>query len=285
MTADQHGAGEGGERTGRPAGLRRHEEPGYGYAITVPTAFVALMNTVDPLARLMRQLDDKELDEESKLTGSWPVGFADAEVVGDIGEGHHEPLRLLEFDVLTRPDPLDDAQIAEMREAVRRMMPEALASRGMPGYELLRARDAKLGPLEGSRVRVRVGWTAGGARSVRPRHGRLGGHTDHRVPGVLPLPGRGVGPVAAGVRGDPGVVRAHRAARAGAAPAAGGIAARRGTAAPQSCGARRPDRGEGSRRARRRRCHRPQVPPMMVKERATCLTCPRHLAVTVTRAR
>jgi hypothetical protein len=148
MGAEQQGAGEAGERAGRPEGLRRHEEPGFGYAVTVPAAFVALMNTVDPLARLMRQLDDKELDEESKLTGSWPVGFADAEVVGDIGEDHHEPLRLLEFDVLTRPDPLDAAQIAEMREAVRGMMPEVLASRGLPGYELLAARDAHLGPLD-----------------------------------------------------------------------------------------------------------------------------------------
>ena len=137
----------GDERAGQPAGFRRHEEPAYGYAITVPAAFVALLNTVDPLARLMRQLDGKALDEESKLTGSWPVGFADAEVVDDIGEGHHEPLRLLEFDVLTRPDPMEDAEIATMRGAVRDLMPEALASRGMPGFSLLGVRDAKLGPL------------------------------------------------------------------------------------------------------------------------------------------
>jgi hypothetical protein len=150
MTAPQNGdvSPAGDEQASRPEGLRRHEEPGFGYAITVPSAFVALMNTVDPLARLMRQLDDMDLEEESKLTGSWPVGFADAEVVDDIGEGHHEPLRLLEFDVLTRPDPLSDSDIATMRGAVRDMMPEALASRGMPGFGFIEVRDAKLGPLD-----------------------------------------------------------------------------------------------------------------------------------------
>ena len=133
---------------GRPEGLRRHEEPVYGYAVTVPAVFGALLNTVDPLARLMRRLDDKELDEESRLTGSWPVGFADPEVVDDIGEGHHEPLRLLEFDVLTRPDPMSDADVAAMRTVVRDALPEALAARGLAGFELLEVRDAKLGPLD-----------------------------------------------------------------------------------------------------------------------------------------
>ena len=134
--------------SGRPEGLRRHEEPVYGYAVTVPAVFVALLNTVDPLARLLRRLDDKELDEESKLTGSWPVGFADPEVVDDIGEGHHEPLRLLEFDVLTRPDPMSDAEIAAMRAVVRDALPEALASRGLAGFHLIEVRDARLGPLD-----------------------------------------------------------------------------------------------------------------------------------------
>jgi hypothetical protein len=157
MSAQQNGEGEevrgaspapGDAAAGRPEGLRRHEESVYGYAITVPTAFVALLNTVDPLARLLRELDDKELDEESKLTGSWPVGFADAEVVGDVGEGHHEPLRLLEFDVFTRPDPMSDAEIAAMREAVRDAMPAALASRAVAGFDFLEVREAKLGPLD-----------------------------------------------------------------------------------------------------------------------------------------
>ena len=116
--------------------------------MTVPAVFVALLNTVDPLARLLRRLDDKELDEESKLTGSWPVGFADPEVVDDIGEGHHEPLRLLEFDVLTRPDPMSDADIAAMRAVVRDALPEALASRGLAGFRMRDRAEITLGPLD-----------------------------------------------------------------------------------------------------------------------------------------
>ena len=136
------------EQNGRAQGLRRHEEPVYGYAVTVPAVFVALLNTVDPLARLLRQLDDKQPDEESKLAGSWPVGFADPEVVGDVGAGHMEPLRLLEFDVLIRADPLNAEDLAAMREGVRDALPEALASRGLAGFDLIDVREGKLGPLD-----------------------------------------------------------------------------------------------------------------------------------------
>ena len=135
------------EQAGRSQGLRRHEEPVYGYAVTVPAVFVALLNTVDPLARLLRRLDDKQPDEESRLAGSWPVGFADPEVVGDVGAGHMEPLRLLEFDVLTRSDPLSDEALAAMREGVRDALPEALASRELAGFDLIDVREVELGPL------------------------------------------------------------------------------------------------------------------------------------------
>jgi hypothetical protein len=97
---------------------------------------------------MLRQLEDKDLDEESKLTGSWPVGFADPEVVGDLGESHTEPLRLLEFDVLERPDPMSDADLAAMRDAVRRALPGELAARGMSGFVFLGVHDVRLGPLD-----------------------------------------------------------------------------------------------------------------------------------------
>jgi len=41
-----------GDAEGRD--LVRHEEPGFGYAVTVPADLAAVMNTVDPLARLLR---------------------------------------------------------------------------------------------------------------------------------------------------------------------------------------------------------------------------------------
>ena len=139
------GTSEGLERT---EGLVRHEEPGFGYAVTVPAVFVGVVNTVDPLARHMRGLDHTPPDEESKLSGRWPLGFADPEVVGDVGKGHMEPLRLFEFDVLGRQDPLDEARLTDIRASMRDAMPEALASLGLAGFELVEVRDGRLGSLD-----------------------------------------------------------------------------------------------------------------------------------------
>ncbi len=145
---DAGGTGGTGGTGSRPEGMRRHEEPTYGYAIDVPAVFVALMNTVDPVARMLRQLDDLELDEESKLTGSWPVGFADPEVIGDLGGDHTEPLRLLEFDVLERAEPLSEAELAQMRERMREAMPEAIASRQLSRFKFLVTHEVKLGDID-----------------------------------------------------------------------------------------------------------------------------------------
>lgn len=128
--------------------MRRHEEPAFGYAVEVPAVFVALMNTVDPLARMLRGLDALELDEESKLTGSWPLGFADPEVVGDLGGDHTEPLRLLEFDVLESAEPVDEARIEEMREQMRHAVPEALAAAGLPRFDFKLVHDVRLGGID-----------------------------------------------------------------------------------------------------------------------------------------
>ncbi len=132
----------------QPRGLRRHEERAFGYAVVVPSEFVVLMNTVDPLARQLRGVHDMLPDEETALTGSWPVGFADPQVVGDIGGGHTEPLRLLEFDVLQRLDPLSAGDLAALRQSVRGALPQEVASLGLPGFGFLGARELKLGPID-----------------------------------------------------------------------------------------------------------------------------------------
>lgn len=134
-------------QNGRPQGMRRHEEPTFGYAIEVPAVFVALMNTVDPLARILRGVNELDLDEESKLTGSWPLGFADPEVVGDLGGDHTEPLRLLEFDVLGRDDPMPEAQITQMREQMRDALPAALAAAGLPRFDFKLMHEVLLGVI------------------------------------------------------------------------------------------------------------------------------------------
>lgn len=135
-------------QSGRPEGMRRHEEPAFGYAIEVPAVFVALMNTVDPLARIFRGIDQMDLDEESKLTGSWPLGFADPEVVGDLGGDHSEPLRLLEFDVLESEQPVSEARIEQMREQMRDAVPEALAAAGLPRFDFKLTHEMRLGDID-----------------------------------------------------------------------------------------------------------------------------------------
>jgi hypothetical protein len=132
----------------QPRELRRHEERAFGYSVAVPSEFVVLMNTVDPLSRLLRGVHDKLPDEETALTGSWPVGFADPQVVGDIGSGHTEPLRLLEFDVLERSDSLSADDLAALRQSVAGALPREIDALGLPGFASLGMSELKLGPID-----------------------------------------------------------------------------------------------------------------------------------------
>jgi hypothetical protein len=146
--SDTQSDGPEGTRTSRPEGMRRHEEPSFGYAVDVPAVFVALMNTVDPLARILRGVNEMDLDEESKLTGSWPLGFADPEVVGDLGGDHSEPLRLLEFDVLESEQPVSEARIEQMRRQMRDALPEALSAAGLPRFDFKLVHEVRLGVVD-----------------------------------------------------------------------------------------------------------------------------------------
>ena len=214
QTGSQDAGGTGGTRRhgeSRPEGMRRHEEPTYGYAIDVPAVFVALMNTVDPVARMLRQLDELELDEESKLTGSWPVGFADPEVIGDLGGDHTEPLRLLEFDVLERAEPMSEAELAQMRERMREAMPEAIASRQLSRFKFLVTHEVKLGDIDALGFEYEWAGPSQRNKKLRDRGLVVWAPTPTAVYQVYyHCPVAGVGRVAAGAREDAGVVRAHR---------------------------------------------------------------------------
>jgi hypothetical protein len=155
-----------GERDGRdgqagtrfPQGMRRHEETDFGFAIEVPRRFIRLTNTVDPIAQMMRggaaqsrregQAPGGEEEKPGGEEQAWPTGFCDPEVLGDIGDGRLQPLRLLEIDTLGRSEPLTDDEAAAFWFEAREVLPQALASTELPGYRLLDVRDATLGPLD-----------------------------------------------------------------------------------------------------------------------------------------
>jgi hypothetical protein len=137
---------DGETGTGSSHGMRRHEEAGYGFAIDVPRRFVGIRNTSDPVAQMMRGGAERAgRDGGGSL---WPLGFCDPQVLGDIGGGRLQPLRLLEFDVRIREESLTEDEAAAFWFAARGALPSALASVGLAGYRLLDVRDSMLGPLD-----------------------------------------------------------------------------------------------------------------------------------------
>jgi hypothetical protein len=136
--------GEAG--TGSAQGMKRHEEPDFGFALDVPRRFIGLANTVDPVAQMMRGGAAKAGRDGGGTL--WPMGLCDPQVLGDFGGGRVQPVRFLEFDVRTRKTPLPADEAAEFWFEARQMMPMALASAELPGYRLLDVRGDTLGPLD-----------------------------------------------------------------------------------------------------------------------------------------
>ena len=138
---------------GAPQGVRRHEEPRFGFALEVPRRFVRLGSTADPIARMMRHLDGAAvrgcLEREAQARGAWPQGFCDPETLADVGEGRLQPLRLLEIDAYVRDEPVTDVEAPALWFGVREYIPEELEACCLPGYRLLDVREAALGSLDG----------------------------------------------------------------------------------------------------------------------------------------
>jgi hypothetical protein len=151
-----YGPGERGGRDGQaetrfPEGMKRHEDARFGFAIDVPRRFIRLANTVDPIAQMMRVGAAQDRRDGEKPGGhkrAWPAGFCDPEVLGDIGGGRLQPLRVLEIDALCRAEPLTDDEAAAFWFEAREILPQALESAGLPGYQLLDVRDSTLGRLD-----------------------------------------------------------------------------------------------------------------------------------------
>jgi hypothetical protein len=132
-----------------PAGFCPHETDRFGFAIAVPSRFHYLSNTVDPVAFDLRGCGEEGAARGPDDVERWPRGLWDPEVLGELEDGRVQPLRILEFDAIgPRAEPMPADRAGEMWFQARHMLPEALGSRGLPGYRLLDVADTTLGSLD-----------------------------------------------------------------------------------------------------------------------------------------
>ena len=131
-----------------PEDFQEYADVRFGFKIQMPKRFRILPDTVDPLARMIRGLDELSEEEAARLRPNLPVGFWDPDVTGELEDGALQPLRLIEYDALiggqAPPRPED---VARMRAEMRRYMPETLAGARMPGYAFLGTQETALGSL------------------------------------------------------------------------------------------------------------------------------------------
>jgi len=110
-----------------PAGFKRHGEPRFGFSVALPQRFHLLANTIDPLARSLRQLHDLPKDEEARQQARWPEGFWDPQVIGELDDGRVQPLRVFEFDAIGgRSEPLTQEEADDMWMGIQQFMPSTL---------------------------------------------------------------------------------------------------------------------------------------------------------------
>jgi hypothetical protein len=131
-----------------PEDFQEYSDARFGFKVMMPKRFQILPTTVDPLARMIRGLDDLPAEEQAQLQGRLPAGFWDPEVIGQLEDGNQQPLRLIEYDALRgAEEPLDDEQSERMWREVREYMPKTLKGARMPGYAFIGIEETKLGSL------------------------------------------------------------------------------------------------------------------------------------------
>ena len=131
-----------------PEDFQEYADSRFGFKVMMPKRFEILPDTIDPLARMIRGLNELSEEEAAKLQPRLPIGFFDPDVLGELEDGSKQPLRFIEYEALSgREEPLSDEEIEQMRTEMRQHMPETLASAQMPGYEFLGVRETALGPL------------------------------------------------------------------------------------------------------------------------------------------
>ena len=239
-----------------PEGFQEYADSRFGFKVFMPKRFEILPDTIDPLARMLRGLDDLSEEEAKDLQPRLPIGFFDPDVLGELEDGSKQPLRLIEYEALSgRDEPLTDEEIEQMFAEMREYLPETLAGAQMPGYEFLGVRETALGLLPALAFEyrwdgVRPGYFGGDhARMVWALGPTAMFHVYHHCSGEV------WGARRCGARRDPRVVRAHGARRSRGRGAAGERwppSKRRRRPATRRRSHSRPGRPPTTRRARHR---------------------------------
>ena len=136
------------EQTRPPEDFQEYADSRFGFKVQMPKRFEILPETVDPLSRMIRGLDELSEDDAARLRSRLPVGFWDPEVTGELEDGATQPLRIIEYDVLLGggdlPSPED---VAQLRAEMRTYLPETLAAAQMPGFAFFGSHEIRLGAL------------------------------------------------------------------------------------------------------------------------------------------
>lgn len=131
-----------------PEDFQEYSDARFGFKVQMPKRFEIIPTTVDPLARLIRGLDDLSEEEQKKLQQQLPVGFWDPELIGELESGQYQPLRLIEYDALRGgEEPVSEEQAKKMWDEVQEFMPKTLEGAHMPGYKYLGTSETSLGEL------------------------------------------------------------------------------------------------------------------------------------------
>jgi hypothetical protein len=127
--------------------FQEYSDARFGFKVQMPKRFEIIPTTVDPLARLIRGLDDLSEEEQRKTQQNLPVGFWDPEMIGELESGQYQPLRLIEYDALRGGETIPPDQAKKMWDEVIEFMPQTIESAGMPGYKYLGTTETTLGEM------------------------------------------------------------------------------------------------------------------------------------------
>ena len=162
-----------------PEDFQEYADARFGFKVYMPKRFEILPETVDPLARMIRGLNDLPEEEAAKLQPRLPIGFWDPDVVGELENGDRQPLRLFEYEALGgRDEPLSPRSSPADARGDARVPAGDPGERADAGLRVPRDPRDEPGSAPGAHVRVLLGRRVAGPLRRRPRLHRVGAGPD-----------------------------------------------------------------------------------------------------------